>query len=109
VGWFGLEPSWEDIPYAIHLPAADLGAMYGYDVQWFCADEPSMAPQYAALTPMPPGLKLQPGGLIWGRATALSDGGPYEFEIEATVNPSGATHVQNFLLNVVEPGSGDGG
>jgi len=103
-GWFESELSVDDTPYAIHLRTGWLGAYYGYEVQWLCPNEPPSVTQFKALTPLPPYLAVLPGGTIWVRIGEIPDAGPFEFEIEVTVSPGNVTHVQNFLLDVIDAG-----
>ncbi len=102
-GWFELEPSVDDTPYAIRLKTAVLGTYYGFTLQWLCPGEPPSTTTFQALTPLPPYLTLEPDGLLYGRIGAIPDAGPFEFEIEAS-NSSSGTHVQNFLLDVIDAG-----
>ena len=55
---------------------------------------------WSNLTPLPPGMTLSSSGQFAGTPTALTDGGPFEFMVEAQEPPDGGRAFQNFLWTV---------
>jgi len=91
-------------PYAVQLPTAYLDKVYNYRLQPACGVPPLTwfsLPDASSFEVI--GLGFYPAqGQIEGVTTVASDGGPFEFEIEA-VDSAGNRGVQNYLLEVVGP------
>jgi hypothetical protein len=82
------------------LPGALLETPYATLLECGCGDSPYNS--WTNLTPLPPGMGLLRTGWFRGVPTALSDGGPFEFQVEVT-DLDGGTAFQNFLFTVSAP------